>query len=64
MIAHASGKGEIDQKEKSKITENWGNLPEKERAKAMVELTRELPREMRESVDIFIKKLGEKDSGK
>jgi hypothetical protein len=61
QIAHASGKGEIDQKEKSKITENWGNLPEKDRAKAIVELTRELPREMRESVDIYIKKLGEKE---
>jgi hypothetical protein len=30
----------------------------------MIELTRELPREMRESVDIFLKKLGEKDAGK
>jgi hypothetical protein len=30
----------------------------------MVELTRELPREMRESVDIFIKKLGEKETGR
>jgi len=46
----------------AKVPENWGNLPEKERARAMLELTRELPKEMRESVDIFIKKLGEKDS--
>jgi len=30
----------------------------------MVELTRELPREMRESVDIFIRKLGEKEVGR
>jgi hypothetical protein len=28
----------------------------------MLELTRDLPKEMRESVDIFIKKLGEKDT--
>ena len=39
-------------------------MPEKERAKAMLELTRELPKEMRESVDIFIKKLGEKEGRK
>jgi hypothetical protein len=64
QIAQSSGEGKIDPKAKKDLTENWGNLPEKERAKAMLELTRELPREMRESVDIFIKKLGEKDSGK
>ncbi len=63
QIAQNSGKGEINQKEKSKVTEQWGNLQEKDRAKAMLELTRELPREMRESVDIFIKKLGEKEAG-
>jgi hypothetical protein len=59
---NAPGKGEINEKEKTKVTENWGNLPEKDRAKAMIELTRDLPREMKESVDIFIKKLGERDS--
>ena len=30
----------------------------------MLELTRELPKEMRESVDIFLKKLGDKDGRK
>jgi hypothetical protein len=28
----------------------------------MLELTRDLPKEMRESVDIFLKKIAEKDS--
>jgi hypothetical protein len=28
----------------------------------MLELTKDLPKEMRESVDIFIRKLGEKDN--
>jgi hypothetical protein len=64
QIAQSSGEGKIDQKEKSKITQGWGNLPEKDRANAMRELTRDLPREMRESVDIFIRKLGEKEAGK
>jgi hypothetical protein len=52
----------VDKKENGKVPDNWGNLPDKERARAMLELTRELPKEMKDSVDIFIKKLGEKDS--
>ena len=61
---NAPGRGEIDQKEKAKITENWGNLPEHKRAEAMTELTRTLPKEMHDSVGIFIKKLGEKEGNK
>jgi len=64
QIAQNGGEGKIDVKEKKNIADNWGNLPEKGRAKAMIELTRDLPREMKESVDIFIKKLGEKEPGK
>ena len=59
---NAPGEGKIDPKEKSKVTKDWGGLPEKERAKAMLELTRELPREMRESLDIYLKKIAEKNS--
>jgi hypothetical protein len=61
QVGGVSGKGDINKKEQAKVTENWGNLQEKDKAKAMLELTRDLPKEMRESVDIFIKKLGEKD---
>jgi hypothetical protein len=61
---NGGGPGQIDPNKKNEATKNWGNLQEKDRAKAMLELTRDLPKEMKESVDIFIKKLGEKDSGK
>ncbi len=62
MGGNGTGPGQIDSKKKNDATANWGSLPEKDRAKAMLELTRDLPKEMRESVDIFIKKLGEKDT--
>jgi len=61
---NAPGEGKIDPKEKSKATEKWGNLPEKERARVMLELTRELPREMRESLEIYLNKLQEKKADK
>ena len=61
QIAQSSGEGKIDPKEKSKATEQWGNLQEKDRAKIMRELTRDLPKELKESSDIFLKKLGEKE---
>jgi hypothetical protein len=62
QIGGVSGQGLIDPSKKKNTTEQWGNLQDKERAAAMLELTRDLPKEMRESVDLFIRKLGEKDS--
>jgi hypothetical protein len=50
-------KGEIDSKRLKEIAEVWGKLPEKERAKAMLELTRDLPPRYRETIETYLKKI-------
>ena len=39
------------------MAEVWGKLPEKERAKALVGLTRELDPRYREAIEAYFKKL-------
>ena len=39
------------------IAEVWGKLPEKERAKAMMELTKDLPPRYREVIENYFKTL-------
>jgi len=50
-------RGEIDSKRLKEIAEVWGKLPEKERAKAMLELTRDLPPRYRETIEKYLKDL-------
>jgi hypothetical protein len=50
-------RGEIDSKRLKEIAEVWGKLPEKERAKAMLELTRDLPARYRETIEKYLKDL-------
>jgi len=57
MIATASGQGKIDMRKVADMASKWGKLPEKERAEAMRELTRDLPPELRETVERFFKEL-------
>jgi hypothetical protein len=59
----ANGKGEIDQKKVNEIAEVWGKLPEKERARALVELTRGMPAKDRAVIEAYFKELAKK-SGK
>ena len=47
-----SGKGVVDAKKLKETADVWGKLPEKERAKAMLELTRSLCPECRAVVDV------------
>jgi hypothetical protein len=56
-IATNSGPGVVDQKKLQKLTANWGKLPEKERAKAMMELTKDLPPRYREVIENYFKTL-------
>jgi hypothetical protein len=58
------GKGEIDPKKVKEIAEVWGKLPEKERAKAMVELTRGMPAKYREAIETYFKQLNSKSGAK
>lgn len=51
------GKGIVDQKKLKDIVDVWGTLPEKERAKAMLELTRDMPPKYRETIEIYLKQI-------
>jgi hypothetical protein len=52
-----SGPGIVDQKKLQNLAANWGKLPEKERAKAMMELTKDLPPRYREVIENYFKTL-------
>ncbi len=50
-----SGPGTVDNKKFKELAQVWGKLPEKERAKAMVELTRDLPPKYRDAIEAYLK---------
>jgi hypothetical protein len=54
-----TGPGAVDVKKMKELTENWGKLPEKERAKALADLTRDMPPSFREAIESYFKKIGE-----
>jgi hypothetical protein len=58
-IAKNSGPGNVDQKRLSGLAQQWGRLPEKERAKAMQDLIREMPPRHREVIESYFKKLAQ-----
>jgi len=49
----------VDSKKVKEIADVWGKLPEKERARAMVELTRGMPAKDRAVIEAYFKKLAE-----
>ena len=57
VIMINSGPGVVDQKKLANLATNWGKLPEKERAKAMMELTKDLPPRYREVIENYFKTL-------
>lgn len=57
QIATNSGPGVVDPKKLHQLRENWGKLPEKERAKAMMDLTKDLPPRYREVIENYFKTL-------
>jgi len=58
---NGSGPGNVDSKLKQ-LTENWGKLPEKERARAMVELTRGMPPQYKELIEDYFRKIAQAES--
>jgi hypothetical protein len=56
----ANGSGQVDQQKVKEVAELWGKLPEKERAKALVELTRGLPFKDRAIMEQYFKELAKK----
>jgi hypothetical protein len=59
--ASNSGPGRVDPKRVKQLAEQWGKLPEKERAKALLDLTRDMPPRYREVIESYFKKIS--DSG-
>jgi hypothetical protein len=57
------GSGNVDPKKLKKLSESWGNLPEKERAESLKEITRELPPKYREAVEMYFRALSAKEGG-
>jgi hypothetical protein len=58
-IAPFGGPGVVDQKRLTNYAQQWGKLPEKERAKAMAELTRDMPPRYREVIENYFKKVAQ-----
>jgi hypothetical protein len=56
---NGSGPGNVDPKRLKELAEVWGKLPEKERAKALVELQRDMPPRYREVIENYFKKLAQ-----
>ncbi len=55
-----SGTGEVDKKRVKEIAQNWGKLPEKERAKVMQELRRKLPAKDLAIMDAYIREMAKR----
>ncbi|QVL34716.1 hypothetical protein KIH39_12645 [Telmatocola sphagniphila] len=51
------GQGTVDEKKLKALQENWVKMPEKERAKAMMDLTKDLPPKYRVVIEEYFKSL-------
>jgi tetratricopeptide (TPR) repeat protein len=58
------GLGQVEQNRLKDLTQMWGHLPEKERARALPELTRNLPPRQREVIENYFKTLGSRGGGR
>jgi hypothetical protein len=63
-LANNSGPGKVDPKKLEGLAKEWGKLPEKQRAEAMQELTRDLPPKYREVIETYFRKLAASESSK
>ena len=61
---NGGGPGMVDPKEFQKLVQNWGKLPEKERADALRNLTRGAPPQYRELIENYFRKLAQAEPGK
>ncbi len=57
-----SGEGNVDQKKNKKLAEKWGNLPERERARALQELTQGLGQAHREAIENYFRNLARRSA--
>ena len=54
----------MDPKQLEKMAKDWGKLPEKQRAEAMQQLTRDMPPKYREVIESYFRKLAASESNK
>ena len=59
VIANNGGKGTVDQKKFRSLQERWGNLPERERVRALQDLTRGLSNTHREAIENYFRNLAQ-----
>jgi hypothetical protein len=52
-----AGNGTVDEKKLKTIAANWGTMPERERAKAITEITKDLPARYRVIIEDYFKAL-------
>jgi len=63
-IATNGGPGNVDPKKLKGLAEQWGKLPERERAAAMADLTRGMPPEYRDVIERYFKDLARNGGNK
>jgi hypothetical protein len=56
------GKGVVDPRRQKEIVENWGKNKDNERADAMVEVTRTLPAQYREAIEVYLKRISSRSA--
>lgn len=64
QLGGTMGKGAVDPKRLKELSQNWGSLPEKERARAMVEITRGIPPRYKDAIESYFRKLETGDAGR
>ena len=57
VLGGVLGKGVVDEKKLEQLAEVWGKLPEKERAQAIRDLTRDMPPKYRDAIETYMKNL-------
>src|SRR5262249_32715982 len=61
QIAELKGPGKVEQRDIGRGT-GWGNLPDKDREKAMQEIGREFPSHYREVIEEYFRRLAAEES--
>jgi hypothetical protein len=61
-LGGTGGPGKVDEKRLKELAQNWGKLPDKDRVKAMLDLTRDMPARHRELIENYFKNLAKTDS--
>jgi hypothetical protein len=59
-----AGNGTVDDKKLATLAKSWGTMPEKERAKAIMEITKDLPARYRVVIEDYFKALSNSSGSK